>query len=103
MPADRSRTSDDFAQHYRRVVAQQGRVVLDRDLNAQQEIFDSELTSDALDFVGPVGTPDPHGFEVTVPNPVPSDRDITIGAGTMYVGGRRAWLEESITYFNQPD
>ena len=117
MPSDRSRTSDDLRQQYKAVVAQQGRVILDRDLNALQEIAEGQLAGHAADEIGPCGTPD-NGFAVSVPaastavavssysyvkrNPW----DFAIAGGTMYVGGQRANFSVNPgnwSYFRQPD
>ena len=95
MPSDRTRTSDDLAQQYQAVVLQQGRVLLDRDFNALQEIVSGQSAADALDEVGPCGTPD-NGFAVSLPaggaSFSASAADFAVAHGTMYVGGRRVWL-----------
>lgn len=125
MASDISRTDDSGRQHYKGVVMQQGRVILDRDFNALQEITEERTDADALDFVGPCGTPD-NGFAIDaiipgspplwVPPPPLSppalhNRDFLISPGTMYVGGQRAvfppadYGQPPITYsyFDQPD
>src|ERR1700738_2132562 len=127
MPSDRSRTSDDRSQHYKAVVTQQGRVILDRDFNAMQDILNGELAADATDIIGPCGTPD-NGFEISLesssspPNflspPFPQDpsvggpQDFLIAPGTMYIGGERAVFPArypgqtgpyTYSYFDQPD
>ncbi len=119
MPSDRSRTSDDLRQHYQAVVTQQGRVILDRDFNALQEIVNGQIAADALDEIGPCGTPD-DGFAISLPTGSasvsvsfsfsrPTLWDFLISPGTMYVGGRRVVLEApsptqgAWSYFNQPD
>jgi hypothetical protein len=130
MPSDISRTSDE--QRYDGVVMQQGRVILDRDFNALRQTIDGRIDHDALDFVGPCGTPD-DGFEIgaaaavaTSPpappllmlafvpprNPTSSSSDnFSISPGTMYVGGQRAVFPPRIpgqgpvdySYFDQPN
>ena len=65
MPSDRSRAPDRTRYGYTGVVAQQGRVILDRDFNAQQSLTADRITADALDFVGPCGTPD-DGFAISL-------------------------------------
>ncbi|SEO03653.1 hypothetical protein SAMN05216404_11081 [Nitrosospira multiformis] len=124
MASDISRTDDSERQHYKGVVMQQGRVVLDRDFNALQQIAGQRTDADALDFVGPCGTPD-NGFaiEALIPSSPPlrvpppplnalmaRNRDFLISPGTMYVGGQRAVfssadyrLKTSYSYFDQPD
>lgn len=131
MPADRSRRTDGPRHGYTGVVAQQGRVILDRDFNAGQGLTAARIATDALDFVGPCGTPD-NGFEISLPGLSPpatpfwsppvtpplESPPVTVGAGadflispgTMYVGGERAefpaWQDGhavTYSYFDQPD
>src|SRR4051812_49119109 len=104
MPSDRTRTSDDARQQYRACVAQQGRVILDRDLNALQGIVADEIRAQAADVVGLVGTPD-DGFRIdfvpvgspppsppSSPPPAAEATDFSISPGTMYLNGVRAVL-----------
>ena len=127
MPSDISRTSDE--QRYDGIVMQQGRVILDRDVNALRQNIDRRIADDALDIIGPCGTPD-NGFAIgpaggpSPPNPPlwspplpptspPSAGayDFTISAGTMYVGGQRAVFAANVpgqgaveySYFDQPN
>ena len=110
MPTDRTRPSDDRRQGYRGVRFQQGRVILDRDLNAAEELTAEELRDVTRDVVGPVGTPD-NGFMIAPVNKDAQTKrpfDFTIAAGTYYVGGVRVSFDQpatgpSVTYFNQPD
>ena len=119
MPSDRTRTFDDLRQHYKAVIMQQGRVILDRDFNALQEIVNGRIAADALDEIGPCGTPD-NGFAISLPGSGPSASipssfsapnpwDFLIASGTIYVGGQRVELEPpppgvpSWSYFQQPD
>src|SRR5271170_5012311 len=124
MPSDRSRSSHDIRYNYSGVVTQQGRVVLDRDFNALQQIVNSEIEADALDIIGPCGTPD-NGFAVSLaasgqtspPLWSPPDPLSPPGIGpfvflarpeTMYLGGGRAVLPKgrkngeipTYSYFN---
>ena len=101
MPSDRDRLSFDANQKYRSVVAQQGRVTVPADFNEAQEISGEEQRAEALDFVGPVGTPD-DGYAIGFSNPSPNF-NFNIGPGTMYVGGERVTLPSGVTYFQQPD
>ena len=117
--SDRSRTSDDRRYHYKAVVAQQGRVIVDRDLNALETILIERADADVLAIVGPAGTPD-NGFEISVPPLSPpagavspsgsQSFDFTVGPGTMYVGGQRVEFPAAIdavgqtySYYSQPD
>src|SRR5271163_4843933 len=70
MPSDRSRRTDRPRHGYTGVVAQQGRVILDRDFNAGQGLTAARIAADALDFVGPCGTPD-NGFQISLPGQSP--------------------------------
>jgi hypothetical protein len=108
MPSDRTRTSDDQLQQYQAVVLQQGRVILDRDFNALQEVLQGRLESETLDAVGPCGTPD-NGFAVSTPSvgaSASAPLDFFVSPGSMYVGGRRAVLPVAggpWSYSHQPD
>jgi Family of unknown function (DUF6519) len=102
MGSDRARETYDETKQYRRVVQQQGRVVLEADTNEAQEIFAEEARRVVLDLVGPSGVPaggDGYAIGVssaatppagtgsgTTPAPNP---DVTIGQGTFYLGGFR--------------
>ncbi len=106
MPADRSRRIDTPANGYILPIAQQGRVVLDRDFNAWGSFLGARIDADALDIVGPCGTPD-NGFAISAPSTSPPGAfwsppqpesppagegtgwDFLISGGTMYVGGLR--------------
>ena len=124
MASDIGRTSDE--QRYQGVVMQQGRVILDRDFNALRQTIDRRIEADALDVIGPDGTPD-NGFEIgpiggaTSPTSPPlwvpppplgqpplNAEDFSISPGTMYVGGQRACFPPEVppveySYFDQPD
>jgi hypothetical protein len=129
MPSDRSRLSDRPRHLYAGIVAQQGRVLLDRDVNDLQDIVLSRLATDVRDIVGPSGTPD-DGFRISPPNAAPSPGfwsppepatssppkdlgsgdDFLIGAGSMYLGGHRVEFPSrqdgqavSYSYLDQPD
>src|ERR1700720_3321056 len=128
MPSDRSRSIDRPLYGYTGPVAQQGRFILDRDFNALQGLAADRIAADALDFVGPCGTPD-DGFRISLPAgspPLPpfwsppegplgsppqapgGHGDFLIAPGTMYVGGERVTFpgeQNAITYsyLDQPD
>src|SRR5216684_1430224 len=106
MASDRDRLTFDARLQFRSVVAQQGRVMVPADFNEAREIEGEEQRKEALDFVGPSGTPD-NGYEIDLPAPGPPPADFVIQPGTMYVGGIRAELPPGanvpITYFRQPD
>jgi Family of unknown function (DUF6519) len=127
MPSDKSRSSHDIRYNYSGVVTQQGRVILDRDFNALQQIVNGEIEAGALDIIGPCGTPD-NGFAVSLaasgqtspplwspPAPLSPPGvepfDFLVSPGTMYLGGERAVLPTvrqngeiaTYSYFDQPD
>jgi hypothetical protein len=129
MSSDRSRLSDRPRHLYTGIVAQQGRVLLDRDVNDLQDIVLSRLATDVRDIVGPSGTPD-DGFRIGPPDTAPtpgfwsppepatasppaapgSGDDFLIGAGSMYLGGHRIVFPprqggQAVTYsyLDQPD
>jgi hypothetical protein len=73
--------------HYAGLRMQQGRVVLDSDINEARMIDDEEQRILVVDVVGPHGSPD-SGFEIAnVSTTAPYDFDIQ--AGTYYLGGYR--------------
>ena len=121
MSSDRSRRIETPHFGYNGVVAQQGRVVLDRDFNAQQALMADRVALDALAFVGPCGTPD-DGFRIDLPAPTSppsspvssppsaSATNVGISPGLMYVGGQAVTLAAAentlaapYSYLKQPD
>jgi hypothetical protein len=96
--SDRARISFDPSRGYRSVVAQQGRVTLEADVNEQASIASESLRLETIDIVGPAGTPDPTGYEVSI-----SGGEIVVAPGTMYVGGWRLTLDNPVPLNNQPD
>ncbi len=58
MKADRSRDTFDASKHYRRVLHQQGRVVLDADDNEQVSIDLATSETTTSDVIGPAGVPE---------------------------------------------
>lgn len=102
MGSDRARISYDKSRQYRAVVMQQGRVTVEADWNEAWQIAGEEVRKQVLDIVGPSGTPD-DGYlvgPVTTPN---EPYDFSVGKGTMYVGGLRAYLPKPIAYSNQAE
>ena len=106
MAGDRARVSYDPSRKWRGLVAQQGRVTVEADWNEAAAIDHERDRMQALDVVGPVGTPD-HGYSVTA---VPAGAaapaipgDLTIGPGTLYLGGERLDLDSAVSYAAQPD
>jgi hypothetical protein len=68
MKGDFSRITFDKANHFRRVLMQQGRVTLDADFNEQVAIFLHYVQTLAHDLIGPYGAPEgiDGGFSLTV-------------------------------------
>src|SRR3954451_5519856 len=103
MGSDRARISYDERRQWRSVVAQQGRVTLEADVNEASQIAAEEQRHEALDFVGPAGTPD-NGYEMGPASGASTAQfDFGVGPGTMYVGGERSYLYEPIDYSTQPE
>ncbi|MHA7291330.1 DUF6519 domain-containing protein [Arthrobacter sp. MDT3-24] len=98
MATDVARLSFDPARLYRGVVPQQGRVSLEAEANEQRTIDTEEQRAEVIDIVGPTGTPD-DGYAVSAG----TGFELTIGPGTMYVGGWRVELNEKIGDYHQPD
>ncbi len=108
MASDRSRPIDKPRFGYAGVVAQQGRVTLDRDVNAASALLAARDAFDANAFVGPCGTPD-DGYKISTktasgsPPPNYNPFDFSIGAGVMYLGGQVVTLARGCTYMTQPE
>ena len=107
MAGDRARVSYDPSRKWRGLIAQQGRVTVEADWNEAAMIGDEHDRQAALDVIGPAGTPD-GGYAVTAA-PREDERsgsarhDLTIGPGTLYLGGERLNLTESVRYSAQPE
>lgn len=102
MGSDRARLSYDERRQWRSVVSQQGRVTLEADVNEASQIAAEEQRREALDFVGPAGTPD-DGYALDPGEPGWDQRDFSTGRGTMYVGGVRAFQYDDVQYTKQPE
>jgi hypothetical protein len=107
MASDRARVSYDPSRSWRGVIAQQGRVTVEADWNEAAMIGEERDRHVALDVVGPVGSPD-RGYAVTAAPPRgersgSAPGDLTIGPGTLYLGGERLDLTERVRYSAQPD
>ena len=102
MKGDFTRDTFDPANHFSRVLMQQGRVQLDADWNEQASILLHYLQTLAADLIGPHGGPlNEAGFKITL---TPDHKDFTIGVGHYYIDGILCENEqEGCSYFNQPD
>lgn len=91
MYGDFSRVLDRISGHYSGVLAQQGRFVLDADLNVQSAIVLDYLRGLTTDLLGPFAGPsDGVGFAV---EPVPDEHHrVRLGRGHYYVYGLRCEL-----------
>jgi hypothetical protein len=82
--------------------AQQGRAVLDSDLNAQSALLTRLLRTMFVDLVGPAGGPsEAFGFEIHAKNEDGGNLAITAGPGRYYVGGMLCELDSTTEYFAQ--
>ncbi|HEX8082162.1 MAG TPA: DUF6519 domain-containing protein [Jatrophihabitans sp.] len=103
MATDVARLSFDPARGYRGVIGQQGRVSLEAEQNEQRVIDVEERRHELIDIIGPVGTPD-NGYAVSGGTGWDGKGfELTVGAGTMYVGGWRLELETDLGDYDQPD
>jgi Family of unknown function (DUF6519)/IPT/TIG domain len=106
MAGDRARVSYDPSRKWRGLIAQQGRVTVEADWNEAATISDARDRLVTLDVVGTVGTPD-SGYSVTAVvsagTPATPTGDLTIGPGTLYLGGERLDLDAPVTYSAQPE
>lgn len=99
MKADLTRDTFDAANHFSRVLHQQGRVTLDADPNEQTAILLHYLQSLARDLIGPYGAPAVGGgFQLAL-----NDGELQIGAGNFYVDGILVENDIACTYRTQPD
>jgi Family of unknown function (DUF6519) len=89
MYADLSRVTFRAGRNYSAVLAQQGRVQLDADLNEQAAIHAGQLRALAADLIGPYGggPKGGTGFEITHSAGTGGPDDLTIGGGRYYAGG----------------
>jgi pSer/pThr/pTyr-binding forkhead associated (FHA) protein len=106
MGSDRARVSYDPSRKWRGLVAQQGRVTVEADWNEATSIDAERARAATLDIVGPVGTPG--GYAVTAVSAAGSPGsstpgDLTVGAGTLYLGGERLDLDAPVDLASQPD
>jgi hypothetical protein len=101
MKGDFSRLSFDPHRHFSGVLHQQGRVVLDADLNEQVEIERYRTRMLARDLIGPCGGPrDAAGFKIATSR---SRAQLVVGAGRYYVDGLVAENDQDCTFENQPN
>ena len=98
---DYSRMPTVVGSHVRSVFAQQGRVVLDSDVNEATSLLLQQIRLIASDLIGPYGGPDENpGFEITAKT-VDGDLVVSIGTGRYYVDGMLVEIDDETTYFEQ--
>jgi hypothetical protein len=98
--ADVTRDTFDELKQIRRVLFQQGRVLLDADVNQQVSILLNYIEKLATDLIGPHGGPGNKGFEISEGRP----GDPLIGIGRYYVDGVLCENnQEGCSYTDQPD
>ena len=85
MGSDLARISFDATRGYRSVVAQQGRVTLEADINEETTIASEALRLETIDVV---------------PN---TSKGIVVEPGTMYLGGWRLRLDKAVALNSQPE
>ncbi len=98
MKADRSRDTFDPKKHYRRVMHQQGRVVLDADDNEQVSIDLATSETTISDVIGPAGVPEASlssgysgGFAIGIGSSSGSSSSSSgVGSSSSSVSGRAA-------------
>ncbi|MCP3804185.1 DUF4815 domain-containing protein [Allokutzneria sp. A3M-2-11 16] len=102
MHGDFSRASFDRSKHYSGVLAQQGRVTLDADLNEQAAIQQHLLRMFVTDVVGQHAGPVADlGFEITLD--ATARGKVQIGRGRYYVNGVPAENETDVDFWEQPE
>jgi hypothetical protein len=99
---DLSRSLFDEKKRYASIRCQQGRVILDDDINEAEHIDDEDQRLTRLDVIGPSGTPD-DGFGVANGSGSGTALDFDILPGTIYVGGLRLTNPDTVRYDQQPD
>ena len=100
---DLSRDALQLLKHYSGVRMQQGRVLTDDDFNEAAALEAEAARKALIDVVGPYGSPD-DGFKVGSPPSLSGGFvDLTLTAGTLYVGGLRVELEADVDLSAQAD
>jgi hypothetical protein len=100
MKGDFTRDTFHRANHYSRVLQQQGRVTLDADPNEQSAILLHMIRTLARDMIGPYAAPYENGGFVITPAQVGG---FMISAGRYYVNGIMIENDAACAYAAQPD
>jgi hypothetical protein len=102
MKADLTRDTFDAKKHFRQVLAQQGRVQLDAELNEQGALGARRDETTTTDIAGHCGGPaDAAAFRMSAIAGQPGD--FLLSAGRYYVDGIQCELEAPVSYRQQPD
>lgn len=102
MKADLTRDTFDAKNHFRQVLAQQGRVQLDAELNEQSALSVRRDETAAADIVGRCGGPaETAAFGMSAIAGQPGD--FLLAAGRYYADGIQCELEAPVSYRQQPD
>lgn len=99
MVADIARITYDPTRQYRSLIAQQGRVTLEADVNEAASLAGEALRLETIDIIGPAGTPD-DGYKVGSGK---GPGGVSIAPGTFYLGGWRLELDKKIELAAQPE
>ena len=106
MKADFSRNTFHTWRHYRRVLGQQGRVVIDADANEQTSIDLATAEQTTYDVIGPAGVPETSlssgydgGFQIGIAS---GGNDLTISHGRIYADGLLVENNLDTTLTTQP-
>jgi len=100
MKGDFTRFTFDPKRHYKGVLMQQGRVVLDADWNEQADIGEHIRETEVRDVVGRCGSPIEHaGFGIDVAS---GGLNLILSSGRIYLDGILCELEEEVGYFENP-
>ncbi|MCX6317008.1 MAG: DUF6519 domain-containing protein [Bacteroidetes bacterium] len=108
MKGDFSKDTFNAEKHFRDVLLQQGRVLLDTDWNEQKAITNHRVETETIDVIGAAGTPmHDDGFEIiTVDaggNPASPGVNIKLSGGRFYVDGILCENEADVLFHLQPD
>lgn len=99
MKADLTRLTFQTDKHYRSVRMQQGRVQLDADWNEQQDILNHRIETETVDTLGHAAAPlAAAGFALAA-----AGKNLTIGAGRLYVEGLLCENPAQVSVTTQPD
>ncbi len=103
MKGDFSRFAYDPTKHYKGVLMQQGRILMDADWNENVKIYNHLNRLAIRDLVGSCGVPKQRGgFKINC-KIISNKLDLAVSPGRIYVDGILCELEKETTYSKQPD